>query len=204
MIVWHLFSGPWGCQTDCPRPTYLGLPQTLPIAPKQVRVLDLIILFSTGSTEHFGSIDRCKREEVPWEEDFFHNRGLSCGLWRISARPIREVPLQPEAHLGCKWFRSIMDHMQGGSWHTWSGRSHMHLPGIALGGEVIGREAVVCWGLKAIVKRSCRTRQIGEMPVSLQKISKLYWTSRNMRISPLPIPICLQRQSPPHSFFTTE
>lgn len=62
-----------------------------------------------------------------------------------------------------------MDHVQDGLWHPWTNRSHMHSPGTALGREFVGREAVVCWGLKAIVKRSCRTRQTGEMPVSLQK-----------------------------------
>ena len=60
-----------------------------------------------------------------------------------------------------------MDHMAGELWHTWIDRSHIHLRVIALGGKVIGREAVVCWEPKAIVKRRCRTRQIGEMPVSL-------------------------------------
>ena len=80
--------------------------------------------------------------------------------------------------VGCKWFRSSMDHVQGGLWHTWTNRSHMHLPSIGPEREVIGREAAECWGLKAIVKGTCGTRQIiGEMPVFLQKISKLNWTS---------------------------
>ena len=197
------FNGHWCvCLTFILRalralPAWLSMP-SLPGTPpahcsKTVRVLDLVIPLSTRGTERFGSIERGKSEQALWGKGFFLSRGLSYRFPRISAQSIRDAPLQPwGTQQGGKWFRTGTDHMQAEPWHTWTYRSQMHLPSIAPGGDVTGREAVVCWGLKAAAKRSCRTRQLGEMPIFLQKICKLSWTSWSMRFSPLPI--CLQRQ----------
>lgn len=125
---------------------------------KKVRILDIIIPQPTRGRDQFGSTEQDKRKEALWEKRFFHSRGLSYGLAMIPVWPTRNESLQPETQTGCKRIRTSTDHKQAGPWCTWA-RSHAHLPSIAPGAEVIGRETAVHWGLKATVKSRCRTRE---------------------------------------------
>lgn len=88
----------------------------------------------------------------------------------IPAWPIRDAPLQPETQTGCKWISTSMDLKQAGAWCSWT-RSHAHLPSIAPGAEVIGRETAVLWGLRATERSSCRMRERGGRKKNKGKIN---------------------------------